>query len=38
MGSRPRLVLVGEERERVLKIIHDGIAKRPNIGSKVGAR
>jgi 1-pyrroline-4-hydroxy-2-carboxylate deaminase len=34
----PRLVLVGEERERVLKIIHDGIAKRPNIGSKVGAR
>ena len=34
----PRLVLVGEERERVLKIIHDGIAKRPNIGTKVGAR
>ena len=27
----PRLVLKGEERKRVLKIIHDGIAKRPKI-------
>jgi 4-hydroxy-tetrahydrodipicolinate synthase len=25
----PRLVLKGEERRRVLKIIHDGIATRP---------
>jgi 4-hydroxy-tetrahydrodipicolinate synthase len=27
----PRLTLTGEERKRVLKIIHDGIAKRPKI-------
>jgi 4-hydroxy-tetrahydrodipicolinate synthase len=27
----PRLTLAGEERKRVLKIIHDGIAKRPKI-------
>ena len=27
----PRLVLKGEERKRILKIIHDGIAKRPKI-------
>jgi dihydrodipicolinate synthase/N-acetylneuraminate lyase len=27
----PRLVLKGEERKRVLKIIHDGIARRPKI-------
>ena len=27
----PRLVLKGEERKRVLKIIHDGIDKRPKI-------
>ena len=27
----PRLVLKGEERKRVLKIIHDGIAKRPKL-------
>jgi 4-hydroxy-tetrahydrodipicolinate synthase len=27
----PRLVLKGEERKRVLKIIHDGIAKRPKM-------
>ncbi len=27
----PRMILKGEERERVLKIIHDGIASRPNI-------
>ena len=27
----PRLTLSGEERERVLKIINDGIANRPNI-------
>jgi dihydrodipicolinate synthase/N-acetylneuraminate lyase len=25
----PRLTLVGEERERILKIIEDGIATRP---------
>ena len=30
----PRLVLKGEERKRVLKIIHDGIAKRPRIPRK----
>ena len=28
----PRLTLVGEERERVLKIINDGIAARPVLG------
>jgi dihydrodipicolinate synthase/N-acetylneuraminate lyase len=27
----PRLILKGEERKRVLKIIHDGIAKRPRL-------
>ena len=27
----PRLTLTGEERKRVLKIIHDGISKRPKI-------
>ena len=27
----PRLILKGEERKRILKIIHDGIAKRPKI-------
>lgn len=27
----PRLVLKGDERKRVLKIIHDGIAKRPKV-------
>lgn len=27
----PRLTLTGEERKRVLKIIHDGIAQRPKI-------
>lgn len=27
----PRLTLTGDERKRVLKIIHDGIAKRPKI-------
>jgi hypothetical protein len=25
----PRLPLVGEERERILKVINDGIASRP---------
>jgi 4-hydroxy-tetrahydrodipicolinate synthase len=38
MGSEyvraPRLTLVGEERERVLKIIRDGIAHRPQIGAR----
>jgi hypothetical protein len=28
----PRLVLVGEERERVMEIIRQGIAKRPGRG------
>jgi 4-hydroxy-tetrahydrodipicolinate synthase len=27
----PRLPLVGEERERVLKVINDGIASRPKL-------
>jgi 4-hydroxy-tetrahydrodipicolinate synthase len=27
----PRLPIVGAEREAILKIIHDGIAKRPSI-------
>ena len=27
----PRLTLVGEERERVLKVINDGIAARPSL-------
>ena len=27
----PRLTLAGDERKRVLKIIHDGIAKRPKV-------
>jgi 1-pyrroline-4-hydroxy-2-carboxylate deaminase len=30
----PRLALKGEERKRVLKIIHDGIAKRPKIPTR----
>ena len=30
----PRLVLKGEERKRILKIIHDGIAKRPDLSAK----
>ena len=29
----PRLLLTGAERERVLKVIHDGIAKRPKISA-----
>ena len=31
----PRLTLTGEERKRVLKIIHDGISKRPKIPKRV---
>ncbi len=31
----PRLTLIGEERERVLKIIRDGIANRPNSGFEI---
>jgi 4-hydroxy-tetrahydrodipicolinate synthase len=27
----PRLTLVGEERERILKVINDGIATRPSL-------
>jgi 4-hydroxy-tetrahydrodipicolinate synthase len=27
----PRLMLAGEERERILKIINEGIASRPGI-------
>jgi 4-hydroxy-tetrahydrodipicolinate synthase len=34
----PRLVLKGEERKRVLKIIHDGIAKRPKVPGRVTVR
>ena len=30
----PRLALVGEERRRILKIIHDGIAKRPKVARR----
>jgi len=30
----PRLPLVGPERERILKIIHDGMAKRPKIAGR----
>ncbi len=30
----PRLILKGEERKRVLKIIHDGIAKRPKLAKR----
>ena len=30
----PRLILAGEERKRVLKIIHDGIARRPRLPRK----
>ena len=30
----PRTTLCGEERERILKIIHDGIANRPSITSR----
>jgi dihydrodipicolinate synthase/N-acetylneuraminate lyase len=30
----PRLMLKGEERKRVLKIIHDGIARRPKISRR----
>ena len=30
----PRLPLIGEERKRVLKIIHDGIARRPKIPNR----
>jgi 1-pyrroline-4-hydroxy-2-carboxylate deaminase len=29
----PRLILAGEEREKILKIINDGIASRPNLKS-----
>ena len=31
----PRLPLKGEERKRVLKIIHDGIASRPKISKRI---
>ncbi|MBK7999730.1 MAG: dihydrodipicolinate synthase family protein [Verrucomicrobia bacterium] len=33
----PRLILKGEERKRVLKIIHDGIAKRPKLPKRAKA-
>ncbi len=32
----PRLILKGEERKRILKIIHDGIESRPKIPGKSG--
>jgi len=31
----PRLILEGEERKRILKIIHDGIASRPSLPQNV---
>jgi 1-pyrroline-4-hydroxy-2-carboxylate deaminase len=30
----PRLPLSGEERKQILKVIHDGIARRPRIGAR----
>ena len=30
----PRLPLAGEERQQILKVIHDGIAKRPSVGRR----
>jgi 4-hydroxy-tetrahydrodipicolinate synthase len=30
----PRLPLVGDERKQILKIIRDGIARRPSLRSK----
>jgi len=33
----PRLPLAGQERKRILKIIHDGIAGRPKIPPKSAA-
>jgi 4-hydroxy-tetrahydrodipicolinate synthase len=34
----PRLVLEGEERKRILKIINDGIASRPSLPQNVNAK
>ena len=34
----PRLTLVGEERKRILKIIHDGIKSRPKLPRAKAAR
>jgi 1-pyrroline-4-hydroxy-2-carboxylate deaminase len=34
----PRLILEGPEREHVLRVIHDGIAKRPALGQKADSR
>ena len=34
----PRLTLAGEERKRILEVIHDGIAHRPNLNNPPGAR
>jgi 4-hydroxy-tetrahydrodipicolinate synthase len=34
----PRLPLVGEEREAILKIIHEGIRTRPKIPKRETAR
>ena len=33
----PRLPVVGEEREQILKVIHDGVANRPTAGSIMSA-
>jgi 4-hydroxy-tetrahydrodipicolinate synthase len=33
----PRMTLVGEERERVLRIIHTAMETRPDLGAAVGA-
>jgi 4-hydroxy-tetrahydrodipicolinate synthase len=32
----PRLPLVGAERRQVLKVIHEGLAKRPRLGRQRG--
>jgi dihydrodipicolinate synthase/N-acetylneuraminate lyase len=34
----PRLILEGEERQRILKIINDGIASRPSLPASVNAK
>jgi 4-hydroxy-tetrahydrodipicolinate synthase len=38
MVRAPRLPLAGEERKRVLKVIHEGIAKQPRVPSRGAAR
>ena len=38
MGSARRVPLAGEERKQILKIIRDGIARRPNVPETMSAR